>query len=62
MSHKNFAKVSVVLSGTVLLAGCSGWSYSPPMHGNYPSHSMTNAGVDAGAPPCGRKFRPGIGS
>jgi OmpA-OmpF porin, OOP family len=56
MSHKNFAKISVVLGGTVLLAGCSGWSYSPPMHGNYPSQGANNAKVDAGAPPAGGNF------
>ncbi len=56
MSHKNFAKISVILGGTVLLAGCSGWSYSPSMHGNMDTESMNNSRVDAGAPPAGGNF------
>lgn len=56
MNHKNIAKISVVLGGTVLLAGCSGWSYNPSMHGNLDTDSMNNARVDAGVPPKGGNF------
>jgi len=56
MSHKNVFKASFVLAGTVLLAGCSGWSYSPSMHGDYNTEPMNHSRVDAGAPPAGGGF------
>jgi OOP family OmpA-OmpF porin len=39
-----------------LLAGCSGWSYRPPIHGNYPSDGPTHAKLAADAPPAGGNF------
>ena len=56
MSHRNLVKISIVLGGTVLLAGCSDWSYAPPMHGNFMTEPMNHPQVDAGAPPAGGNF------
>jgi OmpA-OmpF porin, OOP family len=56
MSRQGIAKISVVLGGTVLLAGCSGWSYSPSMHGNFMTEPLNHPKVDAGAPPAGGSF------
>jgi len=42
--------------GAMLLAGCTEWSYRPPIHGNFPSDHVTQAKVDAQAPPAGGSF------
>jgi OmpA-OmpF porin, OOP family len=56
VNHRNIAKISLVLGGTVLLAGCSDWSYAPPMHGNFMTEPVNLPRVDAGAPPAGGAF------
>ena len=56
MSQRNLVKISVVLGGTVLLAGCSNWSYAPPMHGNFMTEPYNKPIVDAGSPPAGGNF------
>jgi OmpA-OmpF porin, OOP family len=56
VSHRNIVKISIVLGGTVLLAGCSDWSYAPPMHGNFMTEPVNHPKVDAGAPPAGGNF------
>jgi len=56
MSHKNILKASLVFGSSVLLAGCSGWSYRPPMNGNYNTESMNHSRVVAKAPPAGGNF------
>ena len=56
MSHRRFAKLTAVLGGTVLLAGCSDWSYAPPMRGNFITEQANHKLVDAGAPPAGGNF------
>jgi outer membrane protein OmpA-like peptidoglycan-associated protein len=56
VSHRNIVKISVVLGGTVLLAGCSNWNYAPPMHGNFMTEPMNHPKVEAGAPPAGGGF------
>src|SRR5579862_4248654 len=45
-----------LIASTALLAGCSTWSFSPPIHGNYPSDSLNHDKVTAGAPPAGGNF------
>lgn len=56
MRHRNVVKMSVALSGVVILAGCSGWSYNPPIHGNFMTEPLNQPKVDAGAPPTGGNF------
>ena len=56
MSQRNILKISIVLGGSVLLAGCSDWSYAPPMHGNFMTEPMNHSRVDAGSPPAGGNF------
>jgi outer membrane protein OmpA-like peptidoglycan-associated protein len=48
--------MATALGGTLLLAGCAGWSYSPPIHGNYPSQGVNHAKLSAEAPPAGGAF------
>jgi len=43
-------------SASALLAGCSGWSASPPIHGNYPTDFYNHDKVTGGAPPAGGNF------
>src|SRR5579871_4031164 len=45
-----------LLGGAVLLAGCADWSFSPPIHGNYPSQGPNHAKLAAQAPPAGGNF------
>jgi OmpA-OmpF porin, OOP family len=56
VSHRNIVKFSLVLGGTVLLAGCSDWSYAPPMHGNFMTEPVNHPKVEAGRPPAGGGF------
>jgi OOP family OmpA-OmpF porin len=56
VSQRNLVKISVVLGGTVLLAGCANWSYAPPMHGNFMTEPYNYPIVDAGSPPAGGNF------
>ncbi len=39
-----------LLSGSLALAGCSGWSYEPPMHGNVMTEPTNLAAGEAAAP------------
>jgi len=50
MSPRSIARLSVALGGTVLLAGCSAWTYQPPIHGNVQTESMNVSRNDAGRP------------
>ncbi len=57
MSHRSaFLSAIGLIGGGVLLAGCSSWSFSPPIHGNYPSDAANHAKVTADAPPAGGNF------
>jgi OmpA-OmpF porin, OOP family len=56
VSNRNIVKISVVLGGTVLLAGCSNWSDAPPMHGNFTTEPINHSRVDASAPLAGGNF------
>jgi len=58
VSQCNVAKISVVLGGTVLLAGCSIWRYTPPMHGDFMTEPVNHSRIDAGAPAAGGSFIP----
>jgi OmpA-OmpF porin, OOP family len=40
-SFNAFGRYLILLSAGVLIAGCSGWSYSPPMRGNMYSYHVT---------------------
>ena len=51
-----FLSVSALIAGTVALAGCSNWSYAPPMHGNFMTEPVNHSRVDAGSPPAGGAF------
>jgi OmpA-OmpF porin, OOP family len=51
-----FLSAFALIAGGVLLAGCSSWSYAPPMHGNFMTAGMNQPRVDAGAPPAGGNF------
>ncbi len=51
-----FLSSVVLASGGALLAGCSGWSYSPSIHGNFMTEPLNHPKVDAGAPPAGGNF------
>jgi OOP family OmpA-OmpF porin len=56
MSHRNIVKISIVLSGTVLLAGCSGWSATPPIHGQPIGAIWTYPAIQQAAPEGGGNF------
>jgi hypothetical protein len=56
MSNRRIAKLSVVLGGTVLLAGCSNWAYQPPIHGNFMTEPLNYSKAVAGGPPAGGNF------
>jgi outer membrane protein OmpA-like peptidoglycan-associated protein len=45
-----------LIAGGILLAGCSDWSYAPPMHGNFTTEPVNHPRVAAGSPPAGGNF------
>jgi|SRR5215469_1144277 len=45
-----FGKYFVLLAVGLLIAGCDGWSYSPPLRGNYYSYHMTLPDAQSAAP------------
>lgn len=45
-----FGKFFVLLAVGVLIAGCDGWSYSPPLRGNYYSSRITVPDAQSAAP------------
>jgi OOP family OmpA-OmpF porin len=53
---RTFLSVFALVTGGVLLAGCSDWSYAPPMHGNFMTEPVNHPRVDAGSPPAGGNF------
>ena len=48
--------LSAVALTAVALAGCSNWSYAPPMHGNFMTESHNMPIAEAGRPPEGGNF------
>jgi outer membrane protein OmpA-like peptidoglycan-associated protein len=57
MMGRTFLSVATILiAGGTLLAGCSDWSYTPPMRGNFMTEGINHPRVDAGAPPAGGNF------
>ena len=54
--HRTFLSALAVISGGFLLAGCSDWSYAPPMHGNFTTEPINHSRVAAAAPPAGGNF------
>ena len=53
---RTFLSAIAFISGGFLLAGCSDWSYVPPMHGNFTTEWINHPRVAAGAPPAGGNF------
>ena len=56
MMGRTFLSAVTLLAGGMLLAGCSDWSYAPPIHGNFMTAGINHSRVDAGAPPAGGNF------
>jgi len=57
MDHRRtFLSAVAFVAGGFLLAGCSNWSYAPPMHGNFMTSGVNHSRVDAGSPPAGGNF------
>jgi OOP family OmpA-OmpF porin len=57
MIGRTFLSAAVaLLAGGIVLAGCSNWSYTPPMRGNFMTEPANHRLVDAGAPPAGGNF------
>ena len=56
VSFRTFLSVATFIAGSFVLAGCSNWSYAPPMHGNFITAPANQKTVDAGAPPAGGNF------
>jgi OOP family OmpA-OmpF porin len=56
VTRSAFLSVSALIAGGMMLAGCSDWSYKPPIHGNYPSAGHNQTAVLAAAPPAGGNF------
>src|SRR5712691_7335412 len=56
MAHRSAFLPGLALVGVALLSGCAGWSYRPPIHGNYPSDEATHTKLAADAPPAGGNF------
>jgi OOP family OmpA-OmpF porin len=55
-ASRTFLSAVALLAGGILLAGCSDWSYAPPMHGNFMTEPVNHPKVDAGSPPAGGNF------
>lgn len=51
-----FLSLVTLAAGSLALAGCSGWSSSPPIHGNFMTEPHNAPRVQAGAPPAGGNF------
>lgn len=49
MNYRTAVKASLVLTGSVLLAGCSNWSFAPSMHGNPVTSTWTHPEVQDAA-------------
>jgi OOP family OmpA-OmpF porin len=56
VAGRTFLSAVALLAGGVLLAGCSNWSYAPPMHGNFMTERYNIPRVEAGRPPEGGNF------
>jgi OOP family OmpA-OmpF porin len=63
MKHANILTAPIaLLSGGLLLAGCSGWSYQPPMRGNAQAEPMNFASAQAAAPTAPTNFTQSLAS
>jgi len=51
-----FLSLIAVTAGSIALAGCSGWSYNPPILGNFMTEPLNAPKVQAAAPPAGGNF------
>ncbi len=56
VGYRTFLSAATFVAGSLLLAGCSNWSYAPPMHGNFMTEPVNHSRVDAGTPPAGGNF------
>jgi OOP family OmpA-OmpF porin len=50
IERKSFHRYAMVIAAGLFMAGCSAWSYSPPLRGNYPTASMNVAALQAAKP------------
>jgi len=56
MHKRSIVKMSLVLTGSVLLAGCSNWSWDPSMHGNAENSVLTHPEIQGTAAQGGGDF------
>lgn len=57
MSRRSaFSSILAAVAGSAALAGCSGWSYAPPIHGNFMTEPLNHRKVERAAPPAGGNF------
>jgi OmpA-OmpF porin, OOP family len=57
MPRRNaFSPVLGAVLGSAVLAGCSGWSYAPPIHGNFMTERFNHRKIERAAPPAGGNF------
>lgn len=54
--RRAFLSVFAAIVGSAALAGCSNWSFAPPIHGNFMTEYMNSGRVAAVAPPAGGNF------
>jgi hypothetical protein len=63
MKHANILTAPIaLLSGSLLLASCSGWSYQPPMRGNAQVEPMNFASAQTAAPTAPASFTQSLAS
>lgn len=54
--RRAFLSGVALVSGSMMLAGCSGWSFNPSIHGNVMTEPLNHPKVDAATPPAGGNF------
>ena len=54
--RRTFLSAMAFVTGGVILASCSNWSYAPSMRGNFTTEPINHARVQAGSPPAGGNF------
>jgi OmpA-OmpF porin, OOP family len=54
--RRAFLSIFSVLAGGAALAGCSNWSFSPSIHGNFMTEPLNSRRVAEAAPPAGGNF------
>jgi len=54
--RRTFLSAMAFVTGGIILASCSNWSYAPSMRGNFTTEPINHARVQAGSPPAGGNF------